>query len=87
MYLNYKLYSLNGGLAFMSGSMRLSVFCAGAWCIFTVFRGLCESVQVLLGGLMSTYLNEYVFELYNLSASVPESYIAQMVDIFGRWAF
>ena len=36
---------------------------------------------------MSTYLNEYVFELYNLSASVPESYIAQMVDIFGRWAF
>ena len=26
MYLNYKLYSLNGGLAFMSGSIRRSVF-------------------------------------------------------------
>ena len=26
MYLNYKLCSLNGGLAFMSGSIRRSVF-------------------------------------------------------------
>ena len=65
----------------------VEVFLRGCMVYIHCIWGLCESVQVLLGSLMSTYLNEYVFELYNLSASVPESYIAQMVDIFGRWAF
>ena len=62
MYLNYMLCSLNGGLAFMSGSIRHYIW------------GLCESVEVLL--------NKYEFELYNLSSSVPESYIAQMIYSF-----
>ena len=42
-------------------------------------RGLSESVQLLMGGLASAYINSFVFELYNFSASVPETYIAQMV--------
>ena len=61
----------------------VEVFLCGRMVYIYYIWGLCESVEVLLGGLMSTYLNEYVFELYNLSASVPESYIARMVDIFG----
>ena len=42
-------------------------------------RGLSESVRHLMGGLVSTYKNLYVFELYHFSASVPETYIAHMV--------
>ena len=30
---------------------------------------------------MSTYMNSHVFELYNFSALVPESYIAQTVGL------
>lgn len=30
---------------------------------------------------MSTYMNSHVFELYNFSALVPESYIAQTVEL------
>ena len=87
MYLNYKLYSSNGGLDFMSVSTRPIVFARVHVIYIHCNWGWGESIQLLLGRLMSTYINEYVFELYNFSASVPESYIAQMVDTFCRWPF
>ena len=53
----------------------VEVFLCGCMVYIHYIWGLCESVEVLL--------NKYEFELYNLSSSVPESYIAQMVYIFG----
>ena len=38
MHLKYKLYSLNGGLAFMAGSMRRSV-CVPVISVYSLYLG------------------------------------------------
>ena len=44
------------------------------WCMSYI-----HGIWVPMGGLALAYINIYVFELHNFYASVPETYIAQMV--------
>ena len=54
--------------------VAFSRVCVFFWCMSYI-----HGIWVPMGGLVFAYINSYVFELHNFYASVPETYIAQMV--------